>query len=881
MSRFIYLILLCCYSLCAYAQEKAYSGLIYQAQSKQPIEFVSVCLLAQDSTIIDYTYTDSKGYFELPKQNHRGTLLSFSCMGYKKIVIPLSSFINTSKIMLEETAINIQEVKISSNRITQRKDTLKYSVSGFKMPQDRSIEDVLKKIPGIEVTQNGQIRFQDRPISHFYIDGMDLLDSKYALASKNIPANMVKEVQVLQSHQPIAALRGKSFSDNAALNLALEDNAKNRLIGMIDIGVGINNENQTVWDNRLMGMLFGKKMQNLTMYKNSNTGKNIADEITALTLKSDEEIRQTGSEDDFFSANPTSPRGIDRSRYLSNDAHLAAMNYLYKPRKENDLRLQLVALHDEQSAAHETETVYFYPSQTVAVSEQEKYQGIENRLETEIAYIQNDNNAYIKNVLRGTIGLHKNNLSLFTNSIPTYVHNHPQQKTIQNNFHIVKNQRNSSLSFYSNNSYVELPQYMTVTPGPYADLLNDGKQYDELRQDALLRAFKSDSYTYFQHKVGGIYLKYRAGIIYENRHLQSLLYADAKPINDVDYSNKVRLETFETYIEPSLNLKTSYWDFQFRLPFTYHYSRLKKKLPQIGRESKHILLPTPALNAKYNLNAYWNISIASTFNFLKPDIRQLYAGYLFDTYRTAQSFTQDLAYDKNIYNRLRLQYNNPLNGLFINAGGFFNQTWQENIYIYESQESILSISKSYPYPNTKKNYGGSVRISKATGWSKLYVAMSASYNKMDDHMMLENSLVNSHLSFASFAGNVSLQPSRYVNMEANTRATSIKSQLDLNEQAITHIWNYEHSIDFNLIFSPMWRARMTNFFTHDSQNKRITYFSDVSCTYSKKGWLIELELHNLFNHDRLNNVYVSSWTQQASIYSLRPREVLLKTAFSF
>ena len=300
MSRFIYLILLCCYSLCAYAQEKAYSGLIYQAQSKQPIEFVSVCLLAQDSTIIDYTYTDSKGYFELPKQNHRGTLLSFSCMGYKKIVIPLSSFINTSKIMLEETAINIQEVKISSNRITQRKDTLKYSVSGFKMPQDRSIEDVLKKIPGIEVTQNGQIRFQDRPISHFYIDGMDLLDSKYALASKNIPANMVKEVQVLQSHQPIAALRGKSFSDNAALNLALEDNAKNRLIGMIDIGVGINNENQTVWDNRLMGMLFGKKMQNLTMYKNSNTGKNIADEITALTLKSDEEIRQTGSEDDFF-----------------------------------------------------------------------------------------------------------------------------------------------------------------------------------------------------------------------------------------------------------------------------------------------------------------------------------------------------------------------------------------------------------------------------------------------------------------------------------------------------------------------------------------------------------------------------------------------------
>lgn len=881
MSRFICSVLLWCYSLCTYAQEKAYSGLVCQAQSKQPIEFVSVCLLAPDSTIIDYTYTDSKGCFELSKQTHGGTLLSFSCVGYKKIIMPVSGFVNASKIMLEETAINIQEIKISSNRITQREDTLKYSVSGFKMPQDRSIEAVLKKIPGIEVTQNGQIRFQDRPISHFYIEGMDLLDSKYALASKNIPANMVKEVQVLQSHQPISALRGRSFSDNAALNLSLEDNAKNRLIGMIDIGAGIDNEKQAVWDNRLMGMLFGQKMQNLTMYKNSNTGKDIADEITALTLKSAEEIRLTGSDDDFFSTGPTLPGGIDRSRYLSNDAHLAAMNYLYKPRKETDLRLQLVALHDEQSAVHETETEYFYPSQRVTVSEQEKYRGIENRLETEMAYTQNDSNAYIKNVLKGTIGLHKNKLSLFTNSSPTHVRNHPQRKAIQDNFHMVKNLRNSSFSFYSNNSYVELPQYMTVTPGPYEDLLNEGKQYDELRQDALLRAFKSDSYTYFQHKVGGVYLKYKAGMIYENRHLQSLLYADTQPINNADYSNKVRLETFEAYIEPSLNLKTSYWDFQFRLPFTYHYSRLGKTLPRTGRESKQILLPTPALNAKYNLNAYWNISVASTFNFLKPNVRQLYAGFLFDTYRTAQSFTQGLAYDKNIYNRLRLQYNNPLNGLFINASGFFNQTWQENIYVYESQENILSISKSYPCPNTKKNYGGSVRISKAMGWSKLYVAMSASYNKMDEHMMLENSLVNTHLSFASFAGNVSLQPSRFVNMEANSRATYVESQLDVNGHTKTRIWNYEHTFDFNLIFSAMWRARMTNFLTHDSQNKRITYFSDVSCTFSKKGWLVELELHNLFNHDRLNNVYVSSRTRQASNYSLRPREVLLKAAFSF
>ncbi len=880
MNRFLLLTLVVFCSMCIYAQHKAYNGFVCQVKSEKPIELVSVCLLAQDSTIINYTYTDEKGYFELSDSSH-SLYISFSCLGYKKLILPLSEFTNTTKTILEETAFNIQEVRISSNRIRQRKDTLIYSVSGFKMPQDRSIEDVLKKIPGIEVAKNGQIKFQDKPISNFYIDGMDLLDSKYTLASKNIPANMVKEVQVLQSHQSIAALRDKSFSDNAALNLTLEENAKNHLIGMVDIGAGVTQNGKAVWDNRLMGILFGKKMQNLTMYKNNNTGREIADEITALTLNSAENIGQIDSEADFFTAGSKSPKGIERSRYLSNDAHLVAMNHLHKLRKDKDLRLQLVALHDEQSSSNEAESMYFYPSQTVVIREQEEYKGIENLLEAEVSYTQNDSNFYIKNTMKGMMGLHKNRLSLFSNSNSTVVSNHPQRKLLQNHFHLVNNFRKFSFSCYSNNSYTELPQHMMVSPGLYESLLNDGQPYDALRQDALLRAFKSDSYTYFQHKLWGIYLKYKAGIIYENRQLQSQLYTEEQPVEKTNYSNNIRLETIEAYIEPSINLKTSDWDFQFRLPLTYHYSSLNNTLPQANHQSKHILLPNPVLNVKYNLNAYWSVSAASSFNFLKPDIRRLYAGFLFNTYRTAQSFTQDLTYDKNLYNLVRFRYNNPLYGLFFNANGFFSQTWLDNIYIYENKEEILSTSEMIHHPNKKRNYGGSMRISKASGWSKLYISLSASYNRMDDRIMLENNLADSHLSLASIAANVSLQPSRHINIEAGSRSTHIKSQLDWDNSPSTKFWNYEHSFNLNLIFSSTWRARMANVLTHDSQNKKVTYFADASLTYSKKGWLVEMILHNLFNHNMFNNIYASGWTQQTSLYSLRSREILLKVSFSF
>lgn len=881
MNRFLCLIIIEIFSFCVYAQEASYEGIVCHSKSKQLLEFVSVCMLTKDSAVIDYTYTNEKGYFELAKIAGTGYALSFSCMGFKKVIIPLLDFVNASNLFLEEDVFKLQEVKISSNRIRQRKDTLIYSVSGFKMPQDRNIEDVLKKIPGIEVTQSGQIKFQDRPISNFYIDGMNLLDSKYALASKNIPASMVKEIQVLQSHQPIVALRDKSFSDNAALNLTLEDNAKNHFIGMADLGLGINQQSDLLWDNRLMGMLFGKKMQNLTMYKNNNIGEDISHEINALTANALEGVQQIDSEDDFFYTQPKSPKNIDRSRYLSNDAHLVSMNHLYKPQKSTDLRLQITALHDKQSASQKTETEYYYPSQTLIISEQENFRGQENRLEAEMSFIQNDSNVYLKNTLRGMMGLHKNELSLVVNGSPTNINNHPKRKLIQNNFHIIKNYNKHSISLYSNNSYLELPQYMTVTPGLFEDLLTGGQKYDYLQQDALLRTFKSDSYTYFQHMIGRVYLKYKAGVIYENRYLQSMLYADAQQIGNNDYSNKIRLETIEAYIEPSLNLKTEYWNLLFRIPLTYHNSQVKSHLPQTERQTKHCIFPTPSLNIKYNLNAYWTVSGMSTLYFIKPDIKYLYAGYLFNTYRTAQKFTQNLTYDKNCYNLLRVRYNNPLNGLFISLSGFFSQTWQENIYVYDNQESFLSSCHSTFYPNTKKFYGGSIRISKAAGWNKLFAALSASYNRQDDNIFLEDELIDSHLSIASIAADISLQPSQFINLSVKSKAMQIQSEIKLDKQAATKAWSYEHSLDINLIYSSKWRAKVGNFLTHDSQNKRLTYFSDVSVTYTKNRWLFELEAHNLFNHNQLNNIYLTDWTRQKSAYSLRPREFLLKTAFSF
>lgn len=853
------------------SQTACYEGFVRQAGGNAPMESVTVCLLAADSSIVCHSYSDEKGHFELQAPLRGGRFLSFSFMGYKRKILGIETFSNGMTISLEEDVFRIREVKVSSNRIRQQNDTLVYSVAGFKMPQDRSIEEVLKRVPGIEVAANGQIKFQDKPISNFYIEGLDLLGGKYVLASKNVPARMVKEVQVLQSHQPVAVLRGKSFSDNAALNLVLEDEARNRLIGQADVGAGSDDGGRMVWKNRLMLMLFGKHRQNLTLYKNNNTGNDLAAEISPVTANKSE------NEGDFFSASFSGVGKVSRSRYLANNAHVAAVNHLRRLDKEDNLRLQVTALHDEQSAGRDRELAYFYPSQTVLISETEQYRSVVNNLEAELSYERNSKNIYVKNRTKGMTGLHKSALSMQTNGKVMDERNHPQRKYLQNNFELIKNRNKHTLALYSKNGYSELPQYMTVTPGIYEDLLNNGQTYDYLKQEALLRTFQSDNYTYFQHKVAGFFLKYKAGVFYENRNLQSQTFAGTLPVSEINCHNNLRLETVETYVEPSLTLKNETWNLLFRIPLTFHYAHLK----DLQTQSAFRLLPTPSLNLRYELNAYWTVSGTSILNFQKPDIRKLYTGYLFNSYRSAQAFTQELTYDKSLYNSLKISYGNPLSGIFASLNGFYNCTWEENMRAYDNKESFLTLNRLLHQPHTTRLFGGAFRGSKAFGWNKLCTAVSVAFTQQRNKMLLEQDLVDSHLSALSASLEVSAQPSRHVNLTGKSSASFSRAALGDQKQSASWMRSYEHTVNLSCIFSPKWQWQIDNTASHDSRNKRVTYFMDSSITYIINRCSLELEAKNLLNHKRLSNVYISDWMSRTTTYALRSREIMLKAAFSF
>lgn len=109
----------------------------------------------------------------------------------------------TYNIIMKENATELKEVVVKAPAIYQRGDTLSYNLSSYITKSDYTLKDALKKLPGIDIEESGNIKYLGKEISNFYIDGLDLLGGKYNIATTNIPASYVNSVQVLNNHQAV------------------------------------------------------------------------------------------------------------------------------------------------------------------------------------------------------------------------------------------------------------------------------------------------------------------------------------------------------------------------------------------------------------------------------------------------------------------------------------------------------------------------------------------------------------------------------------------------------------------------------------------------------------------------------------------------------
>ena len=233
------------------------------------------------NNIISYDISKANGKYEIAFSSKLKDLeIWVGNLGFESIKKNIENKSQTQNFELREKLVMIDEIVIKNSPITKKGDTINYSVSSFAKDHDRTIADVLNRLPGIEVLNDGKILYQGKPINKYYIEGLDLLEGKYNLANENLPHKEVVQVQILENHQPIKALENLKFSDNVALNIRLKN--AYTFTGQARLGSGFS---PLLWDINATPMLFTKKRQILTTYQANNTGENIASQIKKLTIE--------------------------------------------------------------------------------------------------------------------------------------------------------------------------------------------------------------------------------------------------------------------------------------------------------------------------------------------------------------------------------------------------------------------------------------------------------------------------------------------------------------------------------------------------------------------------------------------------------------------
>lgn len=252
------------------------------------IQNASIILLDSNNDNVDYAFTDVKGNYSLSYQkgNLSSLKLEVSCLGYSKTYKLIGVLSQVQNFVLERKVETLREVVVEANqKIKKEQDTTTIKTASFTNKTEQTLEDVLKKLPGIEVQQDGSIKAHGVAIDKLLIEGEDMFNKNYKLLTKNLDANVLDAVQIIDDYEDNPVLKKLNNSDKVALNLKLKKGKKNIWFGNVTLGAGIVSENR--WKESLNLGLIRKEIKLFYLADYNNLGEKATDLVSSNVIEND------------------------------------------------------------------------------------------------------------------------------------------------------------------------------------------------------------------------------------------------------------------------------------------------------------------------------------------------------------------------------------------------------------------------------------------------------------------------------------------------------------------------------------------------------------------------------------------------------------------
>lgn len=852
------------------------------------VPYASITLKNSLQHIITYTTSDVNGLFKLSIHdtiNIQGKTIEINHLGYKKVSIALRSGQTLYNITLEDKKIDLAEVEIKSPpKIRSKNDTLSYDVGSFTKSEDRSIGDVLKRMPGIEVEESGQIKYNGKNISNLYIDGDDLLNDRYNVGTKTIPHEMVKDIEVLQNHQPIEVMRNKSISDDVAINLKIKEEAKLKMSGQAKIGGGTPN----LYDLELNSILFNKKHKMLNVAKANNIGVDLSTDFTAFNVRNMLQAMDNRRPTELLSSGTASAPGLPKERYYFNQSASLNANNLTNLKNGFQLKSNIGLFIDNNHLDYNSWNEVYLNNDTIRYSESQDISKKPYLANISLNLKANKKTYYFNNTLKVDLSGQKDASSLNSNNLnigQLLLTNTYDFSNTLNYIPELKNKNILSVNWYIN--HYNQPQSLAITPGINENTLNDSIPFQGINQSTEVPTwFNNVSFGYGLPK-GLIKQNYLIGLISEWQHLKSDLLLTQANGEQTSFAksqnNDLHWNRHRFYINPSYEYERGPWESILSIPLAFQGISYSDENFTLHEQHKRFLF-NPNWMLKYSVNSEDYIATNYSYSNQIGNINDIYRGAILTNYRNLQTNRTTLQ-EKDTHNLdVRYNFQRSISMLFMNVGVNYSIVSANTINSLEITNN-LSQTVQLPFANSTNTFSVNGGISKYIFALDLNVGLRSSWSNTRYNQFLNDQLLPfNNISFVFnpyFETRIFNQISlKYEGKGTWTTSKLISDKLN-NSFPNRQINVLDQSLGFS--YAPtkdiFMKISGRQLITKQKNTEKIDYFfTDLSIRYRIDKWKADLQLdaNNLANIKSYEMYSLSANEFAYSHYQLRGRTFLIK-----
>lgn len=869
---------LCFFILSAYCQTTL-TGTVRNKQG-EPLTVTVTVQVKGSKTISGFTASNAEGKYSV---TYKGTgdsiVIAVSGIAIGKHYCTVPNRSGTVDFDIEEKAMVLKEVTITAVPIRRVGDTLNYNVNSYVTQNDRNIEDVIKKMPGIDVNASGTISYNGKNISKFYVENLDLLQGRYGIATKNISPKDVAVVQVLENHQPIKALRDKLPSDAAAINLKLKDSAKGTLALTALAGAGYK---PAIWNAELVAMYFASGKQNMSTYKGNNSGRDAAMELQSHY---DYDRVGVGNASMLSITSPSTPP-VNKKRYLNNVSNSISVNHLFKIKEELNLTANATYYNERIEKEGYSLSEQFMPdNSSLRIEEQVKSTTRANNLELDLRLNTNTFARFIKNSLifrggwnkdRGT-GITRSNVGDMDEALLQHLDR--PSFTVNNTFDMMQNIGSKMYKIFFLVSYSHRPHTLSVTP---VDYFGDNT-LASLEQSVVSKDFTSQIRGSFGLKLGKINADYSLWSSADIRGMDTELTGTDKSsrfvpaadslINDLGYN------TWQVGINQNYTYERRKFQTALSLPITNYTLVVNDRIPDNSTTNNRWII-NPSLSATYNLTTELSASAGANFRKAYGNMNDVYTGYIMHSYRSMLRNTCDRLFESRSGGaNASLLYRDAIRALFVNVGINYSKSWRNLLYGYNYQ-GIMQIKTTIDQPTKSENYTVNFSASKGLNFWRSTLRLSGGYSESRSEQLVQEEILDYRYENYVAGAFITVNPVSFMNLEYGFSWMQSQSFVKKLTERFPSIRNHTHTAKVWIFPSKSISVNISGDYRYNSSvGKRNSTFADALIRYKHRQTEWEMEFSNLFNVRKYVSASYSDISTYYYSYDLRPRSFLLKVRF--